>query len=135
MKEKDFQAKFSKWVKYCFSGNAVFELKLARGESLPFSAVKDHQVSALLAAKKNAIVYKIPDIGFQNPFDCLRMENVGAYVVIMYDVSRITFHMIDVEIWVKEKETSPRKSLTWSRCCQIGKEFSLKSNPPHQPSL
>lgn len=126
MKESDFQTKFNRWLKYRFNGSAVFELKLARGDSLLFSAVKDHQEQALLLVKHSKIVYKIPDdTQQQKPFDCLAFEGLPAYVVIMYDFDRTTFYLIDIDKWIKEKRISVKRSLHESRAAKIGKRCQL----------
>ena len=84
MLEKDFQLKFGKWVKYRFSESAAFELKEARDKPLPILAVKEHQLIALNQANKGLFSYKIPDSGFQNPFDFVTLYKVPAYIVIHY---------------------------------------------------
>lgn len=69
MKEKDFQRKFSHWLKNVYKRTGVFELKQTKTDSIPFSSVVEHQVEALEAVRHAVLVYKIPDMGFQNPFD------------------------------------------------------------------
>jgi hypothetical protein len=64
---------FNHWVKEKFKKTACFELKHCKGKSLPFSDVKDHQVAALVAASDKGLVFKIPDLGVQNPFDCFSL--------------------------------------------------------------
>ena len=128
MKEKDFQSEFNKYAKYIHKQTGAYELKLAKGSSLPFDAVKDHQVQALLNAKHSHIVYKITDTGFaQKPFDCFSLVGVPAYVVIMfYERGQKEFFMIDVDTWVEEKTNSVRRSLTSDRAREIGSVCYLK---------
>jgi len=71
MKEKNFQVKFSRWLKHNFKGTFKFELKLTKGKSLPFSAVSEHQVDAL---KAKVLVYKIPDVGQDIKIISLRLD-------------------------------------------------------------
>lgn len=127
--ERDFQSKFNRWCKHIFLKTAVFELKISDGKSIPFSDVKEHQISSLYSAKHSNIVIKIPDLGLQNPFDSLMMINVPAYVVIMFlaqERNRKKFVMIDIDIWISEKEnTIDRKSLTEERACEIGTIYYL----------
>lgn len=129
MLERDFQTRFSRWLKYKHSRNAVFELKLTNEPSLPFSDVKDHQVANLKAAKDGHIIYKIPDDTFaQKPFDCFALYGVEACVVVMFNVKRGTrhFYMIDVDDWILERDVrSPRKSLTEERAAAIGRKGEL----------
>ena len=55
MLEKDFQSTFNKYVKAKLKKTAAFELKLCRGNSLPFSAVQPHQSRALYEAKTGVL--------------------------------------------------------------------------------
>lgn len=116
MKEKDYQRQFNHWVKNVYKKTACFELKRAVGNSLPFSAVAVHQIDALLNATSEVLVYKIPDVGYQNPFDCFCLAGVPAYVVIKYDHG---FELISVETFILEKVHSKRKSLTSERAKAI----------------
>lgn len=128
-KEKDFQTDFSRWVKRVWGMTGAFELKVSTGLSLPFSAVKDHQVAALLLAEGQGIVYKIPDdsIG-QKPFDAFCLANSQSWVVVMFrsrDRGQKEFFMIPIGIWIKEIESSNRKSLTEERARVIGIRASI----------
>lgn len=125
--EKDFQTEFSKWLKYNFKNTAVFELKLARTKSLPFSAVEEHQINALYNAKHAHIVHKLPDTGYQNPFDCFFLKGVEAYVVVMFTKQK-KFFMIDIDDFLKEKSFSERKSITEERAQKIGRQYALAKN-------
>jgi len=120
-REKDFQSHFSKWLQYEFpTKSAAFELKLCKGKSMPFSAVQDHQLAALKAVKSKGIIYKIPDTGFQNPFDCFKLKSNYSFVVIMYyKRGQKEFFMIDIDAFISEKMTSKRKSLTEKRAKEI----------------
>lgn len=128
MKEKDFQTKFTRWLK---SGTDLptgcFELKLAKGSSMPFSAVQDHQIAALQIAKHNRLAYKIADDSQgSKPFDCFLLVGSGAWVVIQFwERGKKEFFMIDVDDFVKEMATSKRKSLTPERAKEIGQTRHL----------
>ena len=129
-KEKDFQIMFGKWLQHRWSWTGVFELKLARGKSLAFSAVQEHQERALLMVSFSGIYYKIPDDTYsQKPFDCFYIKNAEAYVVVMfYHRGQKEFIMIKIQDWMKEKENSDRKSLTEERAKEIGQVYLLGSN-------
>lgn len=114
--EAKFQVVFSKWLKSSFKGSAVFELKQTKGSSLPFDAVVEHQEQALWHTKNKKLVYKIPDVGYQNPYDCICLSGVGAYVVVKYPDF---FCLIDIDDWLNEKKRSQRRSLTASRADEI----------------
>ena len=130
MKEKDFQTEFNKWLKhsnFCISGKCVFELKICKGTSIPFNAVKEHQLAALSIAKHASLIYKIPDDTIaQKPFDSFCISGAAGYVVILFYKPREK-HMvlIDVDVYKKEQETSKRKSLVLNRAIEIGHKFTL----------
>ncbi len=127
MRESDFQTKFNLWVKYNIKTSSAFELKLTKEKSLAFSAVMPHQLLNLSLAKNGSLAYKIEDGNYApKPFDSFILVNVPAYVVVMfYHRGQKTFYMIDVDVFIKEKETSDRKSLTVERAGQIGKVCCL----------
>ena len=121
MTEAKFQSAFNKWTKYNLKESSVFELKICKDKSLPFSAVKPHQIRGLKAARIG-LSYKLPDVGMdQKPFDCMLLNNVNGYVVVMFYKRGVKhFYIIDVDVWEKEITTSNRKSLTEERANQIG---------------
>lgn len=136
MVEKDFQRMF----KHYLANNppakaAVYELKLVKNGRLEFDRVYDHQVAGLRQAKYKGVYHKIADqpaawvggkrvhFGGKKPFDCLFLRNIEAYVVILFyvpnEAKEIVF--IDIDRWVKEKESSERRSLTHDRAREIAK--------------
>lgn len=128
MKEKDFQTRFMKWVRNNEYGTAAYELKITKTKSLAFNALREHQKIALLQTKHRKLAYKIADdsIGAK-PFDCFVLEQIPAYVVVMfYKRGQKEFFMIDIDKWVWEEENSDRKSLTVKKAREIGIAFSLK---------
>lgn len=128
VKERDFQTKFSKWLKYNDDKSGAFELKITKTNSLAFNSVQDHQREALLHVKHTRLVYKIPDDSRgSKPFDCFKMVRCYAYVVVyFYTHGEKEFFMIDIDVWVREEEMSKRKSLTRDRAEEIGIKCTLK---------
>ena len=129
MKESDFQSKFTRWLKYEWpvEENAAFELKMTKGKSLPFDAVKAHQLAGLRVAGIG-LNYKIPDDTFsQKPFDCFHLYGGGYVVVMFWEPGVKHFYIIPVCAWELEVESSDRKSLTEERAMIIGKKHTLKS--------
>ena len=120
MKEKDFQAKFGKWIK----GNkesleikpAVYELKLEKGGSFAFDKVKEHQIVALMSAKHEGLYHKINDLpvyagsmtrfASKKPFDCFFVRGIKAYIVIGFYTKgeKIESIFVDVDKFVEIKE-------------------------------
>lgn len=121
MKEKDIQRLFGKVINV----HGVFELKLVKGNSMPFAAVKEHQEAALLAVSMNRGLYhKISDSPIfagmktrftaQKPFDCFFLRNTPAYVGICFYEPRKPKEVVLIEItkYLGLKLGSKRKSLT-----------------------
>lgn len=115
-REANFQTTFNHWLKEVYRRTAAFELKQTSTNSLPFSAVVPHQRQALLQVRHSCLVYKIPDVGFQNPFDTLGMCGQPAYVAIRYPKG---VAIIPIDIFLLEESRSKRKSLTWERAKEL----------------
>lgn len=132
MTERDFTTRFNKWLKYHWKSSAVFELKICKEKSIPFSAVQPHQIRNLEIAKSGILPYKVEDVGFsEKPFDIFCVAGVPAYVVIFFYQKRgdNEFVIIDVDHFKEEMSTSERKSLTKERAIEIGTLYSLKDDP------
>jgi hypothetical protein len=116
-REAAFQTFFNKWLRENYKGSGVFELKQTQTDSISFSAVKEHQIAGLLAAKHGTLIHKLSDEtrGFK-PFDSFILRNTPAYVVIKYPKG---FVMIDIDAFIFEKNNSIRKSLTYSRALEL----------------
>ena len=122
-KEKDFQTIFNKWVRHNHTGSSAFELKVTPSAALPFDHVQTHQEAALSAAKHSKFIFKIPDAGWQNPFDSFILSGASAFIVVMFhskERGQKEFVMIDIDAWLTERENSTRKSLTEERAKEIG---------------
>lgn len=80
------------------------------------------------------MVFKIPDAGWQNPFDSFILSGSDAIIVVMFrckERGQKEFVMIDIEAWLQERKTSERKSLTEERAKEIGNVYVLgKSTAP-----
>lgn len=130
MTEAQFQNHFNKWVKNVWKRSGVFELKVSKTSSIPFSAVKEHQIDALSAVNNGSgLAYKISDesSGYK-PFDSWFLIDTPAYVVIMFQANergQEEFFMISPQRWMYEQEKSDRKSLTEQRAREIGLWLSL----------
>lgn len=121
-REAKFTTLFRHWVRAnkrnLFS--SAFELKQTTGKSIPFSDVQEHQLDALLAAKHDGLLYKAPDDSRGiKPFDMFFLYNARAFVVIRYPDF---FCLIDVEVFIEERQISERKSLTAQRAREIAHE-------------
>ncbi|MCW7076395.1 MAG: hypothetical protein OCU18_03775 [Candidatus Syntrophoarchaeum sp.] len=133
MKEKNFQQEFRK--RNTITG--VFELKLCKGTSLPFSNMAPHQLKALSDAGSDAGLYhKLTDqpVSFQQnmqgmqeqkkkqrftrpaPFDCFFLKNVPAWLVVMFYIPRRkkNVYYIAIDDLLEMIEGAGRKSMTES---------------------
>lgn len=115
-REANFNTTFNHWLKNVYKKTGAFELKQTKTNSIAFNSVVPHQEKALFNTKNNILVYKIPDMGFQNPFDCFSLFRVDAFVVIKYPDY---FCLIDINDWIQEIKISDRKSLTSNRAKEI----------------
>lgn len=115
-READFGLRFRKYIETHHFRSGAFELKQCTS-SLPFSAVKDHQIAALKKVKYGKLFWKIADDSRGvKPFDYFFLNHASAYVVIKYIGF---FCMIDIDAFVMEKGASKRKSLTGKRAKEI----------------
>lgn len=116
--EANFQSKFNNYLKHVYKKTGAFELKQTQTDSLPFSAVEDHQVEALQNVDGGTFVFKIPDCGYQNPFDCFSFTRQSAYVVVYFARTGF-FYGIGIGEFVRESSLSVRRSLTEARAKEI----------------
>ncbi len=120
--ESKFQTKFGKWVFYRWPKDryAHFELKVARGNALPFSAVSEKQKRNLRIALRR-FFHKYSDIDrLGTPFDCSYVGPAECFVVVQYDKPKNKeFFLCPIESFLEEEEVSTRKSLTEERARQI----------------
>lgn len=112
--------------------STAWELKICKGPSIAFNHVADHQIKALRQVKGRGVYHKIQDMPFiqsagskmrftkPKPFDCFYVKG-EAYVVILFYEPRVSKVMcfIDIDVWVKERDASERKSLTLIRAREI----------------
>lgn len=115
MKEKNFQVTFNHWLKHVYKRTAVFELKQCE-TSLPFSSVVEHQRQALLNTRHGTLVYKIPDMGFQNPYDVVCLTEIPAYVVIKFKAGVC---IIPIDTFILAESRSKRKSITYPEASKL----------------
>lgn len=93
-----------------------FETKDTGGkDSLPFSAVTEDQINYALAIRgSKGVVIRVMGGGGEPDYAYAR--NMPAYIVISYPRG---FAVIGIMEFIREREESKRKSLTWERACEI----------------
>jgi len=113
--EAQFQTKFCRWAKYNIKKSTAFELKLSKGNRLPFANIAEHQFQNLLSVKRSSLTYKISDASYGlKPFDCFTLVKADAFLVVMfYTRGEKEFYMIDIEQLISFMEKHPeKKSIT-----------------------
>lgn len=120
------EAKFGMLFRHWIFANpmfpAAFELKQTNGDSIPFSAVPEHQLDALIAAENNkGILYKAPDDSRGvKPFDYFYLNNADGFVVIRYPTHFVMIRVLDFKTERdKSQKEGERKSLTFQRAKEI----------------
>lgn len=129
MTEADFQTKFTRWAKYNIKTGGAFELKLVKGNRLPFKNIAPHQIANLLIVKRGTLSYKISDASYGlKPFDCFVLHKATAFLVVMfYKRGEKNFYMIDIEALINFKEKNPeKKSITREEVALIGSLHTIK---------
>lgn len=120
MKERAMTADALKYVRDVLKQTAAVEVKVAKGRSIPFDALAEHQERALLLANTTCIYHKISDTGAmygELPFDGFVLCNVPAYVSVIWPRKGTT--LIRISDWISERDISERKSLTFERASEI----------------
>lgn len=106
-REAQFTTRFKKWlhVHALIPSSGAYELKVTTTKRIPFTAVTEHQVDALMAVKTGKFIYKIPDAGWQNPFDVIMMSGQPAWVVLGFQEPRkkTQTYIIDIELFLQLK--------------------------------
>ena len=114
--EADFGLKFRDWLLKVHKQTGIYELKVAKNNRLPFSAVLPHQIASLEQARHSTLVFKIPDMGQSNPADYISFNRSPAWVVIKFTNH---FCMISIDNFQAERFKSKSKSLTFERARNI----------------
>jgi penicillin-binding protein-related factor A (putative recombinase) len=140
MREANMQTLFGQYLKeHLPEQNEVYELKMTSGNSIPFDAVKDHQVENLRKAEEKDFYHRIADqpvfygmkrrFTIQKPFDCLSMTKSKAYVVVWFYKPRKkkVFIKMRIEDFLRMKKYSKRKSFTEEMALKVGKPIPLTS--------
>lgn len=126
MKESNFQSDFTRWKRNNKNIGVLFELKITKTGSLPFSRLEKHQKDSLLKAKHDELCLKLADIGYERkPADMFCVSGPAFVVVMFYSWGVKHFYLIDIDVWCKEDTESKRRSLTEQRCAEIGQKFNF----------
>jgi len=148
MKEKEATRDFGRWVTANMGmwtaryGSCAIEAKMMRGDRIPTSALRPHQVDSLVTAKETGIWHKIADSPvswlkdanvrgtLRKPFDGAIVKG-NAYVVVYRYVPRQRvkdreFCVVEVGEWLLMTEAAERggkRSVTWEEVKERGHVF------------
>lgn len=115
-KEASFTTIFNRWLKEKYKRTGVFEIKVTKTNTLPYSAVVDHQRRNLLTVRHNTFVFKIPDMGEKCPFDVVCYTQQPAYVVIKFKKGVC---IIPIDTFLLAEQRSKRKSITYEEAVKL----------------
>ena len=125
-RESQFALKFSHWAKHNWPADlkpAYFEYKVARTSSLPFSEVSDKQYANLQIKK---FYHKFSDFDrMGTPMDSIMFCGKGYVVIQYYRPRNKEFFILPIEIFLKEKDSLNRKSLTEERARELSGSYFL----------
>ena len=116
MKEAQMQTFFGQYLKDNPPVETEkYELKIAKGKSIRWDRVAEHQLVALLDPLQ---YHKIPDMasigGYSapKPYDCYFMVGVEGYVIVWFYKPRQpkVFHKIAIQDYIDLMKVAPRKS-------------------------
>ena len=123
-KEANFGVLFRHWLKANPTFSQAYELKQTAIDSLPFSALEDHQALYLQAIKsKHGTLIRVQGSGGEPDYVYLR--SCPASIVVKFPRE---FSVIDIDTWLLERSRSKRKSLTAERASAISTVTVLLSN-------
>ena len=118
----------TKWLKVNETKSTAYELKITKGNTLPFSRIEEHQITSLYKAKYRILVHKISDMSAgMKPFDCFTLVKAKAYLVIMFYKPRAkkVCYAIDIDDLIDLTLIDKKKSITLDDAKKYGKEICL----------
>jgi len=126
-REAKFTAKFHRWLKYKWPNGipAYFEIKSSKEKelSISFDSVSEKQLNNLQVKK---FVYKFSDFDrMGTPLDMVCFSGKGYVVLYYYRRNNKEFFIIPIDVFLKEKDSSIRRSLTEDRARQLSLPYSL----------
>jgi hypothetical protein len=138
MVEKDMQVLFGKYLKSTPPKQSeVYELKICKGNALPFDKVKDRQIDVLYQVNHGSYYHKLTDppifegmktrFNVPRPFDCFCLVNVPAFIIVWFYKPREkkVFIKISIEDFIDLKKREKRKSMTEEMALEIGKRILI----------
>lgn len=112
-----------KWLAVNKLNTAAIEVKVTADNSLPYKAVKPHQLRALRHAKKKFLFKPADNTGHRLPCDIIHIADGEGWVLVQFNTDRRgnkEFVMIDVDRFIAKMKRSKRKSITREEAYKIG---------------
>lgn len=107
---------FRHWLRANPQYTCTYEIKQAKGSSIPFSSLEEHQADYLMAIQGDkGVLVRVQAVAGGEP-DYIYLRRCPARVVVF--IGR-EFHLIDINTWVLEKSKNRRRSLTSARAREI----------------
>lgn len=115
----------------------VYELKICKGNALPFDHLKQHQIDALLQVNDGSLYHKLTDppifqgmktrFNSPRPFDCFCLVKIPAYIILWFYKPREkkVFIKISIKDFIFLSRTSKRKSITEEMALAIGHKILI----------
>lgn len=117
-KESKVQILFSQYLRTS-QMRGFFELKVAKGNTLPLSAIEENQFEGLKATEKSGLIWKLSDEDRRKkPCDALSVPPLPSYLVILFGKD---FYLIRIK-WVIHFKEIGMKSISLS----MAKEYCDK---------
>lgn len=115
-KEASFGVKLRKFYEKNPQLTCSIETKQTQTDSIPFSAIEEEQLQFALAIRSDkGVLMRIAPIVKGMP-DYIYMRNEPSWITIKYPKGMV---WISPDRFIAERNTSKRRSLTWSRACEI----------------
>ena len=136
MIERDMQTLFGRYLKANFPQESeAYELKFTKGNLIPFSQIKQHQIKSLIAVEEGGLYHRITDqpwikdrpwtYTLKKPFDCFVLAKAKGYVVVWFYKPRQPKRFIKMRIkdYLRMRKYSKRKSFTEAMARQYAEEI------------
>jgi hypothetical protein len=102
----------------------LWEVKITKGKSIPFSGFSNEQITVLMRAKHQRYDYKIRDTSLDKMrVDGFTFIKSPSWCICCYPAENrdgYNAYAIDIDVWYQERRTCGRKSLTEERAIELG---------------
>lgn len=138
MNEKSMQTFFGNYLKNNLPVESeAYELKITSGNILPFNAIKDHQIKALLDVEGKGLYHRLTDqpwienrpytYTLKKPFDCFCLVKVKGYLILWFYKPRMPkkFFKMRINDFLKLRRITNRKSMTMEMALSVSSILTI----------